>query len=140
MSAFYTNAFCRGSRLFIRGYRDGAKFKDIIQYEPTLYVGKPAGYDTHLKAFISEQPVEEIKFESIRDARDFVKKYEDVEGFKIFGNTNYVNQYVGYKWTKDVPYDESKIDVMFMDIETTVGEARKYPDNHKIKIRKINSK
>lgn len=140
MSEWYSNAFCRGSRLFIRGYRDGAKFKDIINYEPTLFVGKPQGFDSPLKAYISEQPVEEIKFESIREARDFVKKYEDVEGFKIYGNTNYMNQYIGYKWTKEVPYNESKIDVMFMDIETETEGTPKYAGNHKIKIRKINSK
>ena len=118
MSEFYTNVFNRGNKMFVRGYRDGFKFKDIISFEPTLYVGKSNDYESELTAYITNQKVEPIQFEDVRAARDFVKQYEDVSNFKIYGNTNYVHQYIGFKWTQEIAYDPTKIDTMFIDIET----------------------
>lgn len=128
MSQFYTNVFARSNKLFVRGYRDGVKYQEIVKYEPTLYIGtkstsEPSGWTS----FPTKQPVEPKHFDDIKSAKDFVDTYKDVRGFDVFGQTNFVAQYIGNKWTKEVPFDIKHIDSMFTDIETTT-EHDGFPD------------
>jgi DNA polymerase elongation subunit (family B) len=54
----------------------------------------------------------------MRDCRDFVKKYEDVSGFSIYGNTNYEAQYLADEYGSE--FDINKIKIVTLDIETQV--------------------
>ena len=43
---------------------------------------------------------------------NFIKKYEDVEGFKIYGNDRYVSQYISENYPeKEIKFDITKIKV-----------------------------
>lgn len=119
MSQYYTNVFQRGNRLFVRGYNDGTKYQEIIKFKPTLYVGTKADNPSGWKAFSTNQYVEPKEFDCIKDAKLFVETYKDVKGFDVYGQTNFVSQYIGTKWTREVPFDEKRIDSMVIDIETT---------------------
>lgn len=141
MSKYYTNVFARGNRIFVRGYNDGVKYQEIIKYQPTLYVGSKASDDSSgWTSFATKRPVEPKRFDDIKTAKEFVETYRDVNGFEIFGQTNFVAQYIGDKWTKDVPFDAKRIDSMVIDIETETEGESKYKGSHKIKIRKIDLK
>jgi DNA polymerase elongation subunit (family B) len=49
-----------------------------------------------------------------------LKRYEEVEGFSVYGNNNYVQQYISDNYKNDVVYDIDKIRAVSIDIETTV--------------------
>lgn len=118
MSQYYTNVFARGNKIFVRGYKDGVKYQEIVKFQPTLYVGSN-NQESGWTAFATKQHVEPKEFDDIRTAKDFVEKYKGVTGFDVYGQTNFVSQYIGNKWTKEVPFDVRQIDSMVCDIETT---------------------
>ena len=83
---FYTNTYTRGNLVFIRGYDNGRRFVDKIPYSPTFYLASKRDSDWKT---INDTPVEPVVQGSIREARDFLKRYEDVDGFTIYGSNLY---------------------------------------------------
>ena len=79
---FYTNVQLIGNQFLVRGVEDGKRYEHRDEFFPTLFVkskGK-AKYKT-----LAGEPVESINPGTVRDCREFYKKYEDVEGFEIYG-------------------------------------------------------
>ena len=56
---------------------------------------------------------------TMSDCRDFILRHESVTGFDIYGNTDYIYQFIGDKFPKEVEYDQSVLKVAYIDIETT---------------------
>ena len=76
---------------------------------------------------LSGESVEAINPGTVRDCREFYKKYEDVEGFEIYGNDRYIYQYISEKYPEDeIKFDISKIKLVTLDIE--VASEQGFPD------------
>ena len=86
MSMFYTNVGLIGDNILFRGVKDGKRIKQKIRYKPRLWVN---GTGDSTWRTLEGYQVQEMKFSSIYDTRDFVKQYENVENFKIYGMTRY---------------------------------------------------
>ena len=80
---FYTNVQLIGNQFLVRGVENGKRYEHRDEFFPTLFVKSKvkSKYKT-----LSGEPVEAINPGTVRDCRDFYKKYEDVEGFEIYGN------------------------------------------------------
>jgi DNA polymerase elongation subunit (family B) len=120
---FYTNVQSIGNFILYRGVKDGRRFKQRIEYQPTLYV--PAKKVTNYTSLKGDY-LSPIQPGGIRDSRDFVKKYEDVEGFKIYGNTRYEYAFIADQHSDMVDWDQEHINVAVIDIE--VGSENGFPD------------
>jgi DNA polymerase elongation subunit (family B) len=120
---FYTNVQSVGNYILYRGVKDGRRFKQRIEYQPTLYV--PAKKITSFTSLKGEY-LEPINPGGIRDAREFVKKYSDVDGFRIFGNTRYEYAFIADEHPGMVNWDEEQVSVAVIDIE--VGSENGFPD------------
>lgn len=134
MSDFYTNVVKYGNKILVRGYDNDRKYTKSIKYEPHLFVesSDPAA---KWKAFITNNRIERKNFDSIDAARKYIDTYSDINGMAIYGNTNYVSQYISSRWTKDINYNPRLIDTMVIDIETETCEATVYADSHDILVR-----
>jgi DNA polymerase elongation subunit (family B) len=113
-----------GNQFLVRGYDNGEHVMFKEEYFPTLFVksNKPTTYKT-----LEGEYVEEIKPGTVRDCRDFYKKYDGVENFKIYGNDRYVYQYISDKYPEDeIKFDITKIKLITLDIETTSENG--FPD------------
>ena len=113
---FYTHVAVRGSNILYRGYENGKRIAEKVAFSPTLFVsakGKPTEWKT-----LDGKPVEPFKPGSIRDAKEFVQEYKGVAGFELFGNTEWLYQYIGEAFPDEVEYDPSRLKVGFIDIET----------------------
>lgn len=126
MSNFYTNVLCVGNNILYRGVENGRRVKLKIGYTPTLFL--PAQKPTSWKNLQGEY-LEEIKLGSIRESRDFIKRYEEVDNFKIYGNTRYEYAYIADEFKDMVDWDQSKIKISIIDIE--VGSENGFPDPYK---------
>ncbi len=124
---FYTNVFSRGDRVYLRGYKDGRRFSDVINYKPYLFVASDNKSDTKYKN-LSGSPLKRIDFDSISEAREFLKMYADVDNFEVygFGNFQYVFMYDKFH---DMKYDTSLINIIGIDIET--DSSGSFPDIEK---------
>ena len=129
---FYTSAICVGSNILYRGIENGAKVRKKIPYKPTLCL--PTRKASKFKTLQGET-LEPRRFDTIRDARDFVKQFTEVQNFKIYGNNRYEYAFIAEKQRGPVNYDSDKISVAVIDIEVGGGEFANQPDK-KIRMRK----
>ena len=94
------------------------------KFSPTLFVSsnKKTFYRT-----LTGEYVEPIKPGTVRDCREFIKKYDGVEGFKIYGNERFIYQYISDKYTEEeIKFDINKIKLVTIDIE--VASENGFPD------------
>ena len=121
---FYTNVQLIGNQFLVRGVDKGQRFETRDEFFPTLFVKskKSTKYKT-----LNGEPVEAINPGTVRDCREFYKKYDGVEGFEIYGNDRYIYQYISEKYPEDeVRFDISKIKLVTLDIEVASEEG--FPD------------
>lgn len=124
MADFYTNVQSHGNNILYRGIIDGKRVKQRIPYEPSLYI--PAKKQTQYKT-LTGQPLDRKRFETMREARDFFKKFEDVPGApKIYGNTRFEYAFIADQHPTMVEWDIDKINIGIIDIE--VGSENGFPD------------
>ena len=121
---FYTNVQLIGNQFLVRGYDNGKHVIFKEEYTPTLFV--PSKKESKYKTLDGEF-VEPIQPGFVRDCREFYKKYEGVDNFKIYGNDRYVSQYISEKYPEDeIKFDLSKIKLVTIDIE--VASENGFPD------------
>ena len=121
---FYTNVQLIGNQFLVRGVENGRRYEHRDEFFPTLFVKskKDSKYRT-----LSGEPVEEIHPGSVRDCREFYKKYDEVDGFAIYGNDRYIYQYISEKYPQDeIKFDISQIKLVTIDIETASENG--FPD------------
>ena len=112
---FYTNVYEKFNKMLVRGYEDGRYFQSEEEFQPTLYVTskKQSKYKT-----LDGSNVEPIQPGKISDCKEFLKKYENVEGFTVYGNDNYKAQYISETYSEDeIKFDIKKIRLVTIDIE-----------------------
>lgn len=120
---FYLNSKLYGNNVLVRGIRDGKRFIEKVPFQPTLYsrVNKPTGFKS-----LNDEYLLPVVFDDINAARDYIKRFKDVENFPVFGNTAYQFQLISENYKGEIEYDLSQIKVMSIDIETTVKYG--FPD------------
>ena len=120
---FYTSVHPMGDKMLVRGYDKGRAYQRKVDFYPTLYVTskKQSKWQT-----LEGTYVDEVKPGTIKETRDFVKRYDGVEGFAVYGNTNYSYQYISDMYPDDVKWDMEQIKVFTIDIETATEGG--FPD------------
>jgi DNA polymerase elongation subunit (family B) len=113
-----------GDYFLVRGYENGKHFITREKFYPTLFV--PSKNNSKYKTLNGEY-VEAVQPGTVRECRDFIKKYDGVTGFAICGNERYIYQYISETYPEDeVKFDISKIKVTTIDIE--VASENGFPD------------
>ena len=116
MSEFYTNVRVIGNNICYRGVdENGQQIRFKYEYSPKIYV--PSNKESKFKTLDSKY-VDEIEPGSIKETRDFIKRYEDVDNFDIFGDIGFDVQYISDKFENTVDWDMNKISIHILDIET----------------------
>ncbi len=59
-----------------------------------------------------------MTFGKISEAREFVKQYQSVANFKIYGQQNFLNNFIHEEFPVEIDYDDSLIRIGYLDIET----------------------
>jgi DNA polymerase elongation subunit (family B) len=120
---YYTNVASVGNNILYRGIKDGRRVKLKIAYTPTLFL--PSKKQTKFTTLDGEY-LEPMKFESIRDARDFVNRYKEVQNFKIFGNNGYAYAFIADEQKGMIDWKIENLSIAVIDIE--VGSENGFPD------------
>ena len=122
---FYTNVHQIGDHILVRGYENGQKFDDRVEYHPTIFI--PSREKSKYKT-IEGKPLAPIKPGTIKETRDFIRKYDGVENFQIHGMNAYRYSWIYDNFPKDkgIDYDFSLLTIATIDIE--VGSSHGFPD------------
>jgi len=120
---YYTNVAAVGNNICYRGVKDGRRIKLKIAYEPTLFLR--SNKTTKFKS-LEGVYLEPMKFESMREARDFVKRYDEVQGFEIYGNSSHQYAFIADEQKGMVEWSMEELSIAVIDIE--VGSENGFPD------------
>ena len=113
---FYTNVQMVGDQILIRGYEDGKRFSNRDVYKPTMFVSSKR--ETKYKTLTGDY-VEPVKPGTIKETREFISKYDGVDGFKLYGFERFIYQFISDNYPEDqIEFDISKIKLVTIDIET----------------------
>ena len=124
---FYANVIMVGNDFLVRGYENGKRVQYREKFQPTLFV--KSNRESEWKTLEGEN-VEPIQPGYVRDCREFYKKYDGVDGFKIYGNDRYIYQYMSEKFPQDeIKWDMSKIKLVTIDIEVKSEAGFPSPDS-----------
>jgi DNA polymerase elongation subunit (family B) len=113
-----------GNNILWRGYENGRRFSKKVKFEPTLY--QPAKDKTEYTSLLDNRYVQPKRFESMAETKDYLERYKDVSGFDIYGNTNYVTQFIQEKYPNQVEFDINAINIFKFDIEVDISDG--YPN------------
>lgn len=117
---FYTSVGRAGKFILYRGYQDGKRIEKRVPFMPTMFLpsNKETGYKT-----LDDKDVFPQTFDTMRECTDFIKKYKDVDNFKVYGNTNYVTQYISERFPNEIKFDRDLINVTTIDIEVASDDG-----------------
>lgn len=117
---FYTSVNRYGNSILYRGIEDGERVAKKVKYMPTLFVN--TSHETGWYN-LQNQPVLPKTFDTMRDAKDYMKQYEGVDNKTIYGTTNYVTQYINDRFPDAPKFDRDKVNVTSIDIEVASDEG-----------------
>jgi DNA polymerase elongation subunit (family B) len=121
LTKFYTSVERYGNYILHRGYENGKRFSYRQEFSPTLYVHTPkAGEEGYRSLTEGNLPLSPHKFGDMREAKNFIEEYKGVHGMKIFGNTNYVTQFIQEEYPDKISYDVSHVNIVSFDIEVDI--------------------
>ena len=111
-----------GKKIFLKYRKNGNSFsKQIDFYKPHLYT-KSEDSTCDAKS-IYGHALTRIDFENLKEAKDFVFRYKDVDGFEIEGNSDFGNQFIIDMYKGQMPsFDPKKIRSGILDIEVHAPE------------------
>ena len=116
--AFYTHVVSRGDKVYMRGFDKGIRIKEVVPYKPYLFIQKQNGkYKT-----LDGKSVEKLPFDSIRDAKEFIDRYQDVSNMDIYGLTAFTYLYIFDHFKGDIDYDPKIVNIGTLDIECAADE------------------
>jgi len=123
--SFYTSVVRYGNSMLYRGYDNHGKRvtrKDFFKPEFLVPSRKETGWYG-----LEGNPIGSVSFDSMREAKGWLEQYKDVSGFTIYGNTNYIHQYITSKYPRDIEFDRDRINVSTIDIETEYDDGFPQP-------------
>ncbi len=122
---FYTNVFQIGNSMLVRGYDNGKHFEERVDFRPTFFV--PSKRKRSKWKTLDGQLVDPVKPGTIKDCREFIDKYSQVQNFNIYGNERYVHQYISEEYPQnEINFDLNKIKLITIDIEVAAESG--FPD------------
>ena len=123
--SFYTNVVVLGNNILFRGIsNEGKRFKDRIEYHPTLFI--PTKEETKFRT-LEGKPVGEIQPGNMKECREFIRKYKEIDNFNIYGNDKFEFSFIAEHFPEEhIDYDFSKIRIAYLDIET--GSENGFPN------------
>ena len=124
MSDFYTNVAQIKDNILYRGItEDGKRIRKKIPFQPHLFI------DTKVESkfkTLDGLNVDKVKMDSIMEAKDFIKRYKDIGNVDVYGNENFISQFIGDWFPDDIPWDIDKIRICNIDME--VASENGFPD------------
>lgn len=123
---FYTNVQTIGNRVLYRGIEDGERVARMIEYRPSIFI--PANKKTKYKT-LDGKYAERIQPGDIKETREFIKRYEDVDNFTLYGNLNFTYCFISDQFPGHVDYDFSQLVIANIDIETAKENGYGTPES-----------
>lgn len=114
---FYTNVINRGKNIYVRGWAEGKRWAEVIPYKPRLFIDNKKETPSNYVDMFQGKSLVQVNFDDVYEAKDFIKQYDGLNDFHIYGSTDWVGQYIYDTFPNEIHSDLNRINVLFMDIE-----------------------
>jgi len=116
---FYTHVHKAFDKIYVRGYEDGRRFKDQVEYRPHIFISSSVLQNPEYTT-LDGKPVAKIHPGTMRDTVKYIEEYKGVAGHEVYGygQESFHYQYINEEFPGEVNYDPSLISVVTLDIET----------------------
>ena len=123
---FYTNVLLYGDSILYRGYDGDKQVQYRERIRPQLYLvandqRKKSKFRTLDGRYAHPQ-----YFDGAREARDFIERYNGVEGLEVHGYERFVYQWISESFPTEVQFDMTKMNIFTIDIEVACENG--FPD------------
>jgi len=112
---FYVNVHQHKNEILLRGFENGERFQRSIPLRPYIFTNDRTSVEEYKT--IDGKTVYKREFDNIYEARDYVRQYKDVSGKLMYGNTNYLYNFINDHYPGEIDYDPAFISVVSLDIE-----------------------
>ena len=100
MNSFYTSVNRYGNSILYRGYSpNGTPINQRYKFKPKFWVASKD--PTEIKSFDGGD-ISPVQFENMREAKEFLEQYSEMDGVKIYGTRNYIHQFITDKFPDDI--------------------------------------
>lgn len=120
MTIFYTDVSVLGNSILYKGIENGNRVQYRLDYSPKLYI--KTNKQTKWRNLF-DQYVDEVKPGTIQETREFIKRYEGVDNFEIYGDINFDVQYISEQFPQVIDWSMDHINSFVLDIETATEDS-----------------
>ncbi len=114
--AFYTNVHQHKNEFLVRGYDGDERVQYTVPCQPYLFTSDHRSVGDYKT--LNGKPVVKKIFDSVYEARSYIRENEGVSGKYMYGMTNWVYPFINDHFNGVIDYDAKQISVMTLDIET----------------------
>jgi DNA polymerase elongation subunit (family B) len=130
MTNFYTSVERYGNNILYVGYNGSTRVVNRIKFQPTVFVPTNKKTDYYTLEGIAVAP---IMPGDMRDCKEFINTHT-ASNFTIYGNTDYVSQFITEKFPDGCVFDAEKVNITFTDIEVYSDEGFPQPSEAKFPV------
>lgn len=124
---FYTYCYQHKSKFWCMGYEDGKRFIRDYLYAPYLFTTAAQDSKTPYRS-ITGLPLDRKDFDNVFEARKFLKDFDGIGGYKIFGSDRFLYSFINDEFAGRIEYDFNLIRVLPFDIEVGSDESTGFPN------------
>lgn len=118
---FYTLVELHKGHILYTGYRNGNRIREKMKYKPYLFIPTD---DEHSKYVdLHGKRYDKLKFNSIYELNDHVRKYNEVENYTLCGNKKFAHQFIYDKFKNNLKYNLDRVNVVTIDIEVAADQG-----------------
>jgi len=112
--------------MLYRGYNQHGKriYRKDNEFKPVFYTQTKAHTEW---SGLDGVPIAPVEQPNMREAKNWLEANKDVAGRKIYGNRNYIHQYITQRFPRDIEFKRECIDVGTFDIETEYDDGFPHP-------------
>ena len=115
---------------------DGKHFSEIVSdFEIPLYLRHPKGESLSLY----KEPLIEKVFHAINEAKDFIDRYDGVEGMDVYGQTDFSQAFIAKYYPQPVEFNIKDFIIASVDLEVEHGDVSSYLPNTPVRVRRSRS-
>ena len=118
---FYTYIGMIRNKIYVREFSGNEEHSYAENFQPTIFV--PAPSDKCNYKTLDGQQLASLQFDDIASCRDHIKQYKGVAEYPIYGNPNYIIQYLSEKYSTKFQWNMNKIRIYTIDIEVSAEDG-----------------
>jgi len=125
VAKFYTNIEVRGKTVYHRYVEDGVRKQEKTgDFSPTLFIrsDNDVGFKDIFGTFVKPK-----LFDTISDAKQFLKEMKGVSGMDVYGSQDYELLFANEVYPGEIEYDLTKVRTGMLDIEVSCPDGAGFP-------------